>query len=306
MVKVRNPFWDTLKGILIVLVVLGHTGTAIGEKWLSMIYGFHMPLFIFVSGYFSKKKTFTDYFRQGGGGKKLIFIYLAFDFIYLSLDIISGIPLTIHRLLSPSFALWYILALIYWRAILQLIPYKCINNKLFVTLVALLISLLSGFIPLNTEMSFQRACGFLPFFFTGFYMRQLGWIEILRKWEKWPFIILFIGLGLLNYSLLPIFYCNTHYEILSNCGMRALHLGIASLLCAAVLNFTPNKLCIFTNLGKYTLIIYLLHPPLIKLMNIICNSAGIERTPFTAILMTIIAVTFIYSIRNLKILKYLQ
>ncbi|MCM1447377.1 MAG: acyltransferase family protein [Bacteroides sp.] len=65
MAKQRNPFWDTLKAILIVLVVLGHTGMAMGEKWLSVIYAFHMPLLIFISGYFSTRKPFRDFL--GGG-----------------------------------------------------------------------------------------------------------------------------------------------------------------------------------------------------------------------------------------------
>ena len=58
-IKQRNPYWDTLKAMLIVLVVLGHTGTAMGNKWLSVIYAFHMPLFIFISGYFSKKQSLS-------------------------------------------------------------------------------------------------------------------------------------------------------------------------------------------------------------------------------------------------------
>lgn len=33
----RDPFWDTLKAVLIVLVVLGHTGTALGDHWQNPI-----------------------------------------------------------------------------------------------------------------------------------------------------------------------------------------------------------------------------------------------------------------------------
>lgn len=51
----RSPYWDTLKGLLILLVILGHCGTALSDGLLSVIYSFHMPLFVFISGYFSKK-----------------------------------------------------------------------------------------------------------------------------------------------------------------------------------------------------------------------------------------------------------
>lgn len=58
----RNPYWDTLKGVLIILVVLGHCGTAVGNQVLSVIYSFHMPLFVLTTGFFSRNTNM--------GGKK--------------------------------------------------------------------------------------------------------------------------------------------------------------------------------------------------------------------------------------------
>lgn len=63
---VNRSYWDNMKGLLISLVVMGHFIQVYFEKcvWgdnyyflqtvLCFIYYFHMPLFIFVSGYFSK------------------------------------------------------------------------------------------------------------------------------------------------------------------------------------------------------------------------------------------------------------
>lgn len=54
----REPYWDVVKGILIVLVVLGHVvqfavgGNFWGNALFKGIYLFHMPLFVMVSGYF--------------------------------------------------------------------------------------------------------------------------------------------------------------------------------------------------------------------------------------------------------------
>ena len=58
--KERDYFFDNLKAVLIFLVVLGHFLLPIhGESVLvvvkRLIYVFHMPLFVFVSGYFAKK-----------------------------------------------------------------------------------------------------------------------------------------------------------------------------------------------------------------------------------------------------------
>lgn len=50
MKKKRNSYIDTIKGIGIFLVVLGHQNTQLTEY----IYSFHMPLFFFLSGIFHK------------------------------------------------------------------------------------------------------------------------------------------------------------------------------------------------------------------------------------------------------------
>ena len=65
MAKQRSLYWDTLKGLLIILVVLGHCGTALSNGLISAIYAFHMPLFILVSGYFSKKKRPINFMAGG-------------------------------------------------------------------------------------------------------------------------------------------------------------------------------------------------------------------------------------------------
>lgn len=50
--KGRDETIDVLKGIAILLVVLGHIAAA--PKLTSVIYSFHMPLFIFISGYLAQ------------------------------------------------------------------------------------------------------------------------------------------------------------------------------------------------------------------------------------------------------------
>ena len=51
----RLAEFDVLKGIGILLVVLGHT--TISDPMKYMIYCFHMPLFVAVSGYFFHPKA---------------------------------------------------------------------------------------------------------------------------------------------------------------------------------------------------------------------------------------------------------
>lgn len=70
-VKERSPLFDNMKMVLIILVVFGHALEEISLEHeygiiRACIYSFHMPVFIFISGYFS-----------GGGtseAKKLLLI----------------------------------------------------------------------------------------------------------------------------------------------------------------------------------------------------------------------------------------
>lgn len=51
--KTRDNSWDALKGIGILLMVIGHSGCP--EYLRSFIYLFHMGLFYYVSGRFLKR-----------------------------------------------------------------------------------------------------------------------------------------------------------------------------------------------------------------------------------------------------------
>lgn len=54
----RDTYLDSVKAVLIFFVILGHCITRIGENtecitlFFNVIYSFHMPLFVFISGFF--------------------------------------------------------------------------------------------------------------------------------------------------------------------------------------------------------------------------------------------------------------
>ena len=68
--KVRDPFFDNAKFVLITLVVIGHAYTSLRHESefiksaYFLIYSFHMPLFILISGYFTKNFNKPEYFRK--------------------------------------------------------------------------------------------------------------------------------------------------------------------------------------------------------------------------------------------------
>ena len=83
--KARNKSIDALKGVGIILMVLGHMHySALFEKF---VFGFHMPLFFCVSGYLYKKpfslKKYTVRKVQS-----LLVPYVSFGLLYC---IIAGV-----------------------------------------------------------------------------------------------------------------------------------------------------------------------------------------------------------------------
>lgn len=87
--KERDYFFDNARAILILLVVFGHMlqPYTSGDKYLSalylVIYSFHMPTFLFISGYFAKNIDKPYYLEKIS--KRLIVPYMIFFCILFNL-----------------------------------------------------------------------------------------------------------------------------------------------------------------------------------------------------------------------------
>lgn len=93
----RNYFIDYAKGILALLVVLGHVITlryTYGDYWNSystwVIYSFHMPLFIAISGYLTGKEIDILNYKQfiKKKAQRLLYPWLSITIILIILIII--------------------------------------------------------------------------------------------------------------------------------------------------------------------------------------------------------------------------
>ena len=162
--KHRDYLFDNYKVLLIFLVVVGHfVEPAYGNhplidalKWI--IVSFHMPAFIFISGYFSKREIPVI-----ATIRKLAVPYLVYEIIYFvfyTCIIQKDTGLYLHR---PKFSLWYLLALFVWRIIT---PYvKKIPHYFALSMIAGLLIGCAG-IPGNF-LSIPRILVFYPFFLAG-------------------------------------------------------------------------------------------------------------------------------------------
>ena len=164
----RNLRLDSLKGFLIFLVILGHIP---GDYNLNyFIYVFHMPLFVLLSGYFTKTPSNLKdlWYSLKGIAKPLII----FQFIYVSLDYVIFNRIEIASIITPFWILWYLMSLILWRLISFLLQQPIHNFPILFFIVAIVIALFSGYCPIRNPFSLQRTLNFFPFFLAGLYLRQ--------------------------------------------------------------------------------------------------------------------------------------
>lgn len=265
--KSRNYFLDNYKSFLILLVVIGHfiepcyTNNLFLTilKWV--IFSFHMPAFIFISGYFSKKDMGLEKLIQ-----KLVIPYFIFELLYYFLYVFVIHKETGLYFNRPKFSLWYLMSLFFWRIAT---PYlKRIPGNLFIAITG---GLLIGFTQLGNFFSIPRTLFFYPFFLAGYYFQE-NWFDTVRRHWKAFTIGLAAAPGLLGgwvlftgQELTPfIFYGRYSYAdigLTNGVGLlvRLVCYGISFLAIFAVCAIIPRKKHFYSILGVRTMSIYLFH-----------------------------------------------
>ena len=174
----RDNRIDSLKGLLIILVVLGHFITTldnsniINHAVMGLIYVFHMPLFILVSGYFTKspkQQTARDLWHGVLNIAITLAVFQLLNSIWVSF---AGRDFFKALRTVPFGVLWYLMSLIFWRILLYYTPKPLLRRPWLYLAIALALSILCGLTHLGTFLSLQRTLNFFVFFLLGYYYRQ--------------------------------------------------------------------------------------------------------------------------------------
>lgn len=128
-VRQRNVYIDFLKFILIGCVVYGHIG--MGDTSMDIIkcvYFFHMPVFVFVSGYLSTHHSIGE---LNAWATRLLKVLIIWHILYVcfSYTIRIAQPSWPLLLIRPYQHLWYLLSLICWRYVLHYSKLRNIKCK---------------------------------------------------------------------------------------------------------------------------------------------------------------------------------
>lgn len=267
----RDPFFDNLKGILIYLVFAGHCLSPYKEDnafcayLYQLIFSFHMPLFLYISGYFSKnvaRGAQTAY-------EALILPAIPFELAYFFLHWVTNAD-NFYPFLTPIFAYWYLFVLFGYRVLL---PYMV---KLRAILpISLLLALGVGF---NTQigeyMTLSRFFCLLPCFLLGYYTDSQVMDRMRHANGKLAFLLGLAGVVSLlvvwNGDLIPLqFTLADPYESVYGLAGRLFQFSLAILFSLALIRFTPTKESFLTRIGRRTLQIYFLHFYLISVLEMV-------------------------------------
>lgn len=311
--KVRDDRIDAVKYWLIVLVITGHvfqrpefhnsTVCIVLWKW---IYMFHMPLFIFISGYFSRKKDLYSFWQSIW---KILEPLIIFHAIILLPKILHGsADNLIKKIFTPWWVLWYLLSLICWRFALQFIPDKILRHTKIVIISTCFISILAGFLPFDRFLSLQRTFAFMPFFFMGYYMRYYMRYKNLYLPDKYkPLCIVF----LIVMFAIPIFFSQylelTHTTPYSNAYAAAKRIFVFALaipMSIAFINSCYNMPTIARQ-GILTMQYYIYHALIIPPLIVFVGKLNIPMNFTTATIITIgivLGISFVLKIPYVKML----
>lgn len=281
---------DGLKFCMIFLVVLGHMNHLMESDALWVrhyIYAFHMPVFIFLLGYFTSVKSDTYKFLLWVKRTLIIFVVSQTFYNYLLLICHYDVSKLGILYVTPLFCFWYIISLIYWRIGLRWIADKMNMYHLFI--LSCILAFIMNFIPINYTLSLHRTFTFAPFFVLGYIFRQRDGMKRLEQYPYWLFIIPTL-LCLFASRYLPVYIPS------SPMGWKAFIAtsAIAMVLCISIVRMSRIRFIEhFAVWGKYTLWVYVGHAFLLVVQSKVLNYFSITMTVPLAILLTIVQVALI-------------
>lgn len=268
----RNPFWDSLKYILIFIVVYGHMiETWVGhspfnQAMYNFIYLFHMPLFVFISGRFSHIKNKRKYLSR----MVAIFeTYLIFQFIRCFKSLFSDGHISLFPdILVPKGILWYLACLILWRLIILVTADQLSEHYKWALISFFLITGIGiGFVIVHSG-TIIRFFTLGAFFFIGYFIKDTWLKSLFKKIPIWTSFILIISLWLfvffvLNTDIQSVIYFGSYYDnspippfyyLWARLFLYAFAITVGFLLMRIV--FTKP---LFSKYGNYTLSIFMYH-----------------------------------------------
>ncbi|MET8113931.1 acyltransferase family protein [Streptomyces prasinus] len=277
--KPRDALFDNAKYLAIVLVAVGHAWEPLrGESrtvtaLYTLVYAFHMPAFIIISGYFSRSFDWSP-----GKIKRLItgvaVPYIVFEVAYTFFTRWSdGEPDRSISLLDPLYLTWFLAALFIWRLTTPI--WRALRWPLP---IALVIAALATLTPsIGKDLDLHRTLQFLPYFVLGLSLKKKHFEMVRRREARILAVPVFAGALIVAYWAVTrmnyawFFHKSSAEDLAAPAWygpvMTLAIFGCSTVLVAAFVALVPRRRTWFTALGAGTLYGYLLHGFFIQAAN---------------------------------------
>lgn len=268
----RDPWLDNAKMALVTLVVVGHAWALLPADGLvghvyDFLYAWHMPAFVFVTGYLSRTFEYTPE-RLWNLLRTVAVPYVVFECLMAFFRLHFGGERLQDLFTDPHWPLWFLTALICWRLSTPL--FRALPVGLAAA-AAVVLCVASGMVDGDTGelLDLTRVLGFIPFFVLGVHTTP-DRLELLRRpGARWMAAGTLVGIWFLSARTDDLagthwLYYATPYADLGASDVRGsvtrlalLAVGVAGTL--AFLALVPRVGGWFARMGAATLIVYLFH-----------------------------------------------
>jgi fucose 4-O-acetylase-like acetyltransferase len=268
----RDPWFDNAKMALVTLVVIGHAWAMLPDEGVvghvyDFLYAWHMPAFVFVTGYLSRSFDYTPE-RLWTLVRTVAVPYVIFECLMAFFRLWFGGEHLEHLFEDPHWPLWFLTALICWRLVTPV--FRAVPMPVAVT-IAVLVSVGSGTIDGETSEMFDltRVAGMLPFFVLGIHTTPARLERLRGANARWWALGALVGVWLLTAHIDEL--ANTHWLYYStpyaDLGVtdgrgaitRVAVLAVGAAGAAAFLALVPRVDGWFARMGSATLVVYLCH-----------------------------------------------
>ncbi|MBQ2379044.1 MAG: acyltransferase family protein [Akkermansia sp.] len=273
----RETYWDTVKALLIFLVVFGHViqffiyqAEGSNDFWtdsvFKCIYLFHMPLFMFISGYFAAKSTSMHSWRSlTRYAWRLIPPCLSMGILLFLMSILKE-QATIFAFYNGCTALWFLVVIfecLFFYLIMQLNDSWWYRSVAFIS--PILLALLIGNIPIMRHLwaHHHHFTYMWPIFVLGSYSHSLNFTSAQINWKWCAFLLPFVFLYCFFHSTWYVYLTPLKFNIKSflidlyRTLTAIAGSGVFLWLCKYVHRFI-GKYSVVKNIGKATLALYVL------------------------------------------------
>ena len=294
----RDPWLDNVKMVLVTLVVVGHAISLVeattGSHWVyDFIYLWHIPAFVFVSGYLSKSFEW-DRRRMKSLFHTLAIPYLLFEpaLFYYRREVV-GEAVQYPLWIIPHWTMWYLIVLLMWRLVTPVLK----SHWLFLPL-SVIVSLLGGLWS-DDSLMIPRFLGLLPFFVLGLHLKPRHLAHLDDVWVRVAAIPTLVGIGVMaaytdTWADAALLWYDTGYsdipidnEIVFQTRLTVMMVGLLGAF--AAMSLVPRRsLGWFTTMGTATMVVYLFHGFVIKTFKAIGYPDFTAAYPVLGLVLTIL------------------